>query len=147
MPDAVQCGSYPAARAGRAGRPQWLMSNAISNPHHRADAGIDFASGSNAILGLWLIGSPWVVGYSSASLWNSLVVGVLVFVLAVVRIGSQSRASVPSWVNTLLGLWLVVSAFVLPGLTPGRQWNFLGLGIVVVLLALTSMASGVTRTR
>lgn len=123
------------------------MSNATSHPLHRADAGIDFASGSNAILGLWLIASPWVVGYAPLSLWNSVVIGALVFVLAVVRIASQSRASVPSWINTGLGLWLVASAFVFSHLEPGQRWNFLGLGIVVTLLALTSVASGVTRTR
>ncbi len=38
----------------------------------------------NVILGVWLILSPWIFGYvgKSGALWNSVIVGILVAVLA-----------------------------------------------------------------
>jgi hypothetical protein len=39
----------------------------------------------NLLAGIWLFISPWVLGYSGnhAALWNALIVGALVFILAV----------------------------------------------------------------
>ncbi len=56
-------------------------------------------------LGLWLISSPFTLGYTSAFLtWNDVISGTLVIALAVTafRTGRASAA----WVNTFVGLWL-----------------------------------------
>jgi hypothetical protein len=39
----------------------------------------------NLLCGIWLVISPWVLGYSAnmTPLWNALIVGVLVFIMAV----------------------------------------------------------------
>jgi hypothetical protein len=53
------------------------------------------ASGINIILGLWLIVSTWIVGYlSDAILWNNIIVGAAILVLALSRATARSRASV-----------------------------------------------------
>lgn len=38
----------------------------------------------NLILGLWLIISPWVLGFSTVAgaMWNSLIVGIVVAILS-----------------------------------------------------------------
>ncbi|MBX6746987.1 MAG: SPW repeat protein, partial [Acetobacteraceae bacterium] len=48
------------------------------------------ASGLNIILGIWLIISPWVLGYSGLPwpLWNNVVCGILIALLAAARIWS-----------------------------------------------------------
>ncbi|GBD42208.1 hypothetical protein HRbin39_01597 [bacterium HR39] len=39
----------------------------------------------NAILGLWLVISPWITGYAAitAAVWNHVIVGILVAALAI----------------------------------------------------------------
>lgn len=48
----------------------------------------------NVLLGLWFIASPWVFGFSAngGALWNSIVAGVLVAILAFLsaRKGNQA---------------------------------------------------------
>lgn len=46
----------------------------------------------NLIVGAWVFISPWVLGYyitNTAALWNSLVIGALVFVLSVWDLSTQ----------------------------------------------------------
>jgi len=45
----------------------------------------------NLIAGVWVFVSPWVLGYSTATivLWNSLIVGALVFILAIWDLNTQ----------------------------------------------------------
>jgi hypothetical protein len=58
------------------------------------------ASGLNIIAGIWLIISPFVLGY-----WNPS------------RTGTSDQLS---WVNVVLGLWLIVSTFVWASLASPR---------------------------
>lgn len=46
----------------------------------------------NLILGLWLIVSPWLLGFSSTAgaMWNSVIVG---FVVAILAYWGQTEAS------------------------------------------------------
>ena len=64
------------------------------------------------VLGLWLFVSPWILDYAqTTAAWNAYVIGAGVVVFAAIA------AYVPkAWeevLNTLLGLWLVVSPFIL----------------------------------
>jgi SPW repeat len=47
----------------------------------------------NAVLGAWLIVSPWVLGYTAttAAMWNHIVVGALVLILAIWSATTEHR--------------------------------------------------------
>lgn len=117
------------------------------------------ASGLDLLAGLWLIISPFVLGYSdlgqatktmaSQATNNSLIVGFTVAVIAAIRLANAYRFGeyeLPtmwlSWLSALLGLWLIVSPFVLgfadvTNLTTA-YWNTIILGIIVTVLGVWS---------
>jgi hypothetical protein len=74
------------------------------------------ASVLTLIAGIWLIISPFWMGYytAPAPLWNTLTVGIAVTVLALVRACYPAENVGLSWINLLLGLWLIVSPSFLP---------------------------------
>lgn len=94
----------------------------------------------NFILGLWLIVAPFVLPYRdiSAALWNNVIVGVIIAVLAGWRaLGKESvRMTVTSWVVALLGLWTMIAPFVLRYAgNANAMWNGVIVGIVVAIVA------------
>jgi hypothetical protein len=103
-------------------------------------------SGVNVLLGLWLIVSPWVLDYREfeAAVWNSIVVGVAVFVLAIARAAAPLQFEGLSRINVVLGLWLAVSAWVLPAddeaeiVSAAMTWNFIVVGVLIAVLAVAS---------
>lgn len=68
---------------------------------------------ANLILGLWVFVSPRVLDYTgqTAAAWNAYVIGagIVVFALIAARI-PKAREEI---INMVLGVWLVVSPFVL----------------------------------
>jgi hypothetical protein len=105
----------------------------------------------NVVAGIWLVVAPWILGYSdlSAALWNDVVVGVAIIVLAGIRAASPARFIPVSWANVLLGLWLILAPFVLQygELTAAAVvgsvalWNDIIVGLVVITLAVFSATS------
>lgn len=98
-------------------------------------------SGINIIAGLWLLLAPFALGYSTVetALWNSIVLGIAVAVMAMVRVVRPDDHEGVSWVNFVLGIWLLVSPFVL-GLAniEALVWNNIIVGVVILALAATS---------
>jgi hypothetical protein len=75
----------------------------------------------NILLGIWMVVSPFVLGFdSSKAIWNNVVTGALVGILAIVRWSIHQQGW--SWLNLILGIWLVVSPFVL-FLSGAAMWN------------------------
>ncbi len=110
-------------------------------PARRDNAG---ASAINILLGIWLIIAPFVLGYArlDAAETNDIVVGILVAIIAAIRSFGAFTQPGWSWVNVLLGIWLIIAPFVLGysgNATP--LWNDIILGIVIAILAWTSAAS------
>ncbi len=106
-------------------------------------------NGLNIILGIWLIISPFILGFAgnSPAQWNNIVVGILVALVALSGL---------SWINALLGIWLIISPFALGfSMNSAALWNNVIIGVLVGLLALvaagartpatTSDATDVTR--
>src|SRR5262249_7041950 len=93
----------------------------------------------NVILGIWLFISPWVLGYSGAEAqaWNAWIVGVIVFVLSIASLAQFQKWE--EWINVLLGIWLILSPWILQFSTASRETtNAVIVGIIVGLLALSS---------
>ncbi len=102
------------------------------------------ASGLNILLGIWLIIAPFVLGYAriEAAQTNDVIVGIIVAIIATIRTFGAFTQPGWSWVNVLLGVWLIIAPFVLGysgGPTP--LWNDIILGVVIAILAWTSAAS------
>jgi hypothetical protein len=110
------------------------------------------ASILNLIAGLWLIITPFRMGYYllPAPLWNSLIVGAVVGVLALIRAFDPGRNVVLSWINLILGLWLIVSPFILHNAYHMRTLainNDVIAGIVIAVLSVWSAAATPTYAR
>jgi uncharacterized membrane protein HdeD (DUF308 family) len=100
-------------------------------------------NGLNIIAGIWLIISAFALHYATmpGALWNDVVVGVVVLILAAAQV-AYPRSFQWSWLNAALGIWLIVGAFALRYATSRPfRWNNLVMGIIVALLSLWSALS------
>ncbi|HWA87785.1 MAG TPA: SPW repeat protein [Opitutus sp.] len=99
----------------------------------------------NLILGAWLFISAWAIGSTTAGvMWNNVLCGAAIFILATIRLSGRSRAGVPSWLNALLGIWVIISPFVLKG-SMAQSWNCVITGAIVVIFGLTSASAAAPR--
>ena len=101
----------------------------------------------NLILGIWMIVSPWALRYqtdmtlnavmSNAATSNAVILGILIAAAALVALFRVMAWE--EWVNVVLGIWLVVSPFILGfnGLM-NALWNQVVVGVVVGILAIWS---------
>lgn len=94
---------------------------------------------ANALLGVWLIVSPLVLGFQSdmTSLVNAVVVGVLLLATALGAIFVPRAWE--EWTETALGLWLVVSPWVLGSAAQSTKASAVVTGLVVITLALWAL--------
>lgn len=101
----------------------------------------------NILAGIWLIIAPFILGYSSitGALWNDIIVGAAVLLFAIVRAVGDARANWASWIDLLLGIWLIIAPFAIGySAISAALWNDIILGIAVVVFALWSGGSTVT---
>lgn len=101
------------------------------------------ASGINLVLGIWLILAPFILRYVvSSSVANDVTVGIIIAILAAIRIFGAYGAAWVSWLNAALGLWLIIAPFVLLYGSSAALWNDIIIGIIVLCLGVWSaMAS------
>jgi hypothetical protein len=108
------------------------------------------ASGINILAGLWLIIAPFLLGYSDLiePTWNDILVGVAVVIVAGVKMSKPLSAAGISWVNVILGVWLIVAPFVLAYEAQNARWNDVVLGCIIAIFGIWSAvaAHGTTAT-
>ena len=90
------------------------------------------------ILAVWLVLSPFVLGYASgAALWNTLIAGVAMIVLALLR--ARIRDAGPLWfLNLLPGAWLIMAPFLFEYPRTAMFWNSVVVGALAVVFAARS---------
>lgn len=91
------------------------------------------------ILGIWLVISPWLLGYmENLAQWHDSVVGLIITGLGLAFILSKANPT-SNWshvVNSILGLWLFVSGILVFGQTStATRWNEIFVGILVALFS------------
>ncbi|MBT9524336.1 MAG: SPW repeat protein [Rhizobacter sp.] len=91
----------------------------------------------NAVIGAWLVLSPWALGFQAeqVAMWNAIVVGVL---LVAVGLGATfvPRAW-EEWTEGVLGIWMILSPWVLAFANVQiAMINAVVVGVAVVGLAL-----------
>lgn len=119
---------------------------------HGHNTQVRTASGLNVLAGIWVIISPWVFGYGEhiGAAWNGVIVGIIVVILAAMRF-SGAETTWQSWINFILGLWLIISPWLYgyAATNDGLRVDSIIFGIVVAVLALWSAIasrSGATPT-
>ena len=94
--------------------------------------------------GIWLVLAPFLLSYSdiTGAVWNDILVGVVVAILAWIRVGRPLFNEGVGWTNLVLGVWLIVAPFVIGyGASTVALWKDVIVGVVVVVLAAMSAIS------
>lgn len=108
-----------------------------------------FIGGTTFLAGLYLAISPWVVGFEgqTALLMSNLVCGLGVAILGLGLTASFDRMHRMAWTVPIIGLWTMVSQWVIRTgdlASADNIWNNLITGAVLLLcgLAMLAMAMG-----
>ncbi len=101
---------------------------------------------ANAVLGVWLIFSPLILGFQNdlAAAVNAALVGVLLLAAALGAIFVPHAWE--EWTESALGLWLVISPWVLGSTTQSAKASAVVTGLVVLTLALWALQDWDSRT-
>ncbi len=90
----------------------------------------------NVVIGLALVLSPWVLGFSAeqAAAWNAWVVGALIALIAAGAL--FAFAAWEEWANLVLGIWAVLSPWILGfAAVSAAMWVHVIAGLIVAVLA------------
>ncbi|HEY7118274.1 MAG TPA: SPW repeat protein [Tepidisphaeraceae bacterium] len=97
------------------------------------------ASGLDVLAGVWLLISPFVLAFGSshtAATANNVVLGIVIGLLALYRFFSPDKGVGVSWINVLLGIWVLISPWVVRfSAFQTATVNNVITGIIVILLA------------
>lgn len=92
------------------------------------------------VLGLWLIFSPFSLGYRSVPMiWSDIISGILVTVLAVVAF--RTKRVWPAWANAFVGLWLAFApiAFSTPDAAAYTNDTLMGMFVITFAVLIPMM--------
>lgn len=93
-----------------------------------------------AVVGVWVTIAPFLLHYGNVTtaLWNDLVVGPAVCVLAVAAALSpdEDRIRTLDWITAVAGLWLVLAPFILGYSSVGvALWNDIIAGVIILAIS------------
>ena len=95
----------------------------------------------NAILGIWLIISPWALGFSgeTAAMTNFVIVGILLLLVSL----AATYAAKPweEWAEFVLGIWMLISPWIVRYSTvSSAKTDAVVIGIVTLILGFWAAA-------
>lgn len=111
------------------------------------------ASGLNCLAAIWLFISAFAVSAHGPMATNNVIFGIIVFVLAVIRFGGAYDQGWLSWINALIGVWVIISPWAIMGTGPNGPTqgiivnNCITGGILVVLGCWSAIATGAAPRR
>lgn len=94
----------------------------------------------NMVLGIWLVISPWLLGFSATAsvLWSTLIVGLLVIGISAWGL-YQPEKRYAEWINMILGVLLFIAPWGLGFTTmAAAAWNAWILGVLVALISVAT---------
>jgi hypothetical protein len=89
----------------------------------------------NLIAGIWLILSPFLLGYPADAVTNSVLIGIVLSILAVIRLTATKNAWT-GWTVAAVGLWLIIAPFIFGFTEPSVLWNEIIVGVIIAGLSL-----------
>jgi hypothetical protein len=110
----------------------------MSGDSGEVSMGMRWQDWMHALLGVWLLAAPFLMNYSGSAggvaTRNSVAVGVALIVVALV--GVLKRLPRRRWLALGLGVWLILSPFVLGYAgAEAAAWNAIITGIVMTVAA------------
>jgi len=97
-----------------------------------------------ALCGLWEFGDLAALfvpdfGKIPSFIWNHIIVGLILMIVGVwaARTSNAGTAKTMNWIAASVGVWLMISSFILryPVITAGL-WNDIIVGVIVLLLGI-----------
>jgi hypothetical protein len=106
--------------------------------------------GAVLLAGVYLAISPWVVGFRTAApnlTTNNLICGIAVALLGLGYATVYGRTHGLSWVTPVIGVWTIISPWVIRGTSPtiGMIISNVVVGAVITLLGLIMLGLGFRR--
>jgi hypothetical protein len=100
--------------------------------------------GATLLAGLYLAISPWVVGFNGLSRLtvSNLVTGIALAALGLGFASAYGRTYGLSWIAPIIGIWTIVSPWIVRSATTSTIWNNVVTGAVILLLGLGAVAVG-----
>jgi len=97
-------------------------------------------SGTNILLGLWLVLSPFFFGYASgAELGSDMLAGAAIALLAAFRTFQRDVGDWADWLTALLGVWVILSPWIIGfSNNQAHTFNNVMVGAIVLAFALVS---------
>jgi hypothetical protein len=107
---------------------------------HRHSGQVATASGLDILAGIWLLISPFVLAFTLvAPRSNNVICGIVVTILAAIRFFGARDAAWLSWINALIGLWVLIAPWALGFSRTGTATtNNVLIGIAIIILAVWS---------
>ena len=99
----------------------------------------------NALIGVWFIVSPWIMGFNqlSSATWFSVIAGAILLIVsfwAATQTDAINWSSWQGWVSLIVGIvFVIVSVSV--GLPTVAMWTTGILGVIVFILDLLTMGT------
>jgi len=88
------------------------------------------------VLGIWLCGSPWVLGYASDVMTTQYAFGFGIALIALELWTVTVFHMWEEWINVILGALIVLFPWLVSGVAAAARVNFVIVGLVVLALAL-----------
>jgi SPW repeat len=106
--------------------------------------------GAVLLAGVYLAISPWIVGFRTAApnlTANNLICGIAVALLGLGYATVYGRTHGLSWVTPVIGVWTIISPWVIRGTSPtiGMIISNVVVGAVITLLGLIMLGLGFRR--
>ncbi len=84
------------------------------------------------IVGGWMLLVSFLNFPENYEMWNDIGVG---FILTFLGVGFIKEDSTKGWITTILGIWLIIAAYVPYMLVePGSSWNALIISLILIYL-------------
>lgn len=98
------------------------------------------------LAGLYAAGSAWIIGFAdqTALATTNLICGLAIAVVAMALVSAYSRTHGLAFVVPLLGLWLIVSPWLVAGVDTSTAmiWSHVIVGAVLCVLGLATVSMG-----
>jgi hypothetical protein len=99
------------------------------------------ASSINLIAGVWMLFTPFIFGLTSITFARvAYIVGIILIVVALIRISHPAASHWTNWFNSFLGFLLLISPLALAHLTIGAILNNVIIGIFILIAAVSSFS-------
>jgi SPW repeat len=107
--------------------------------------------GLTLLTALYAAISPWIVGFDATTRLtvNDLITGLAAAVLVVLFGSALDRTHGLTWVTPLLGVWMIISPWILRGVSPtaGMIWSNVVSGGLIVVLGFAALYFGARANR